>query len=52
MQEPTFSPDASKVAYGFQNNLYVKDLNSGNVKQITFDGEKNRNHKRYYGLGL
>jgi dipeptidyl-peptidase-4 len=42
VQEPTFSPDASKVAYGFQNNLYVKDLKSDTVKQMTFDGEKNK----------
>lgn len=42
VQEPTFSPDASKIAYGFENNLYVKDLKSGAVKQITFDGEKNK----------
>ena len=41
VQEPTFSPDGSKVAFGFQNNLYVKDLNSGELKQFTFDGEKN-----------
>ena len=42
VQEPTFSPDASKIAYGFENNLYIKDLKSGDVKQITFDGEKNK----------
>ena len=42
IQEPTLSPDATKVAYGFQNNLYIKDLESGKVEQITFDGEKNR----------
>ncbi|RNC84126.1 MAG: S9 family peptidase [Winogradskyella sp.] len=41
VQEPTFSPDATKVAYGFENNLYVKDLASGKTKQLTFDGEKN-----------
>ncbi|WP_296377982.1 S9 family peptidase [Winogradskyella sp.] len=41
VQEPTFSPDGRKVVYGFQNNLYVKDLSSGEVKQFTFDGEKN-----------
>ena len=28
IQEPTFSPDASQVAYGFNNNLYLKDLKS------------------------
>jgi len=42
IQEPTLSPDGSKVAYGFQNNLYVKDLEANTVEQITFDGEKNK----------
>ncbi len=41
IQEPTFSNDGSKIAYGYQNNLYVKDLNSGKTEQITSDGEKN-----------
>lgn len=42
IQEPTFSPDGSKVAYGYQNNLFVKDLVSGQTRQITFDGEENK----------
>ncbi|NRD19358.1 S9 family peptidase [Winogradskyella eckloniae] len=42
VQEPTLSPDGTKVAYGFENNLYVKDLKSGKVSQITTDGEKNK----------
>ncbi len=42
VQEPTLSPDATKVAYGFENNLYVKDLASGKVEKITSDGEKNK----------
>ena len=42
IQEPTFSPDGSKVAYGLNNNLFVKDLTSGTTSQITFDGEKNK----------
>jgi len=42
IQEPTFSPDATKVAYGLHNNLYVKDLISGKTTQITFDGDKNK----------
>lgn len=42
IQEPTFSPDGNKIAYGYGNNLFVKDLVSGTTKQITFDGEKNR----------
>ncbi len=41
VQEPTLSPDATKIAYGFENNLYVKDLKSGEVKQLTSDGVKN-----------
>lgn len=41
IQEPTFSNDGNKIAYGFENNLYVKDLNTGESKQITTDGKKN-----------
>ena len=41
IQEPTFSNDGNKIAYGFENNLYIKDLNSGETKQITADGKKN-----------
>lgn len=42
VQEPTFSPDGTKVAFGLNNNLYIKDLNSGETTQITFDGVKNK----------
>lgn len=42
IQEPTFSPDGSKIAYALDNNLYVKDLTTNIIKQITFDGEKNK----------
>ncbi len=41
IQEPTFSPDATKVAYGFNNNLYVFDLSTKITTQITFDGQTN-----------
>ncbi|WP_411766522.1 S9 family peptidase [Winogradskyella sp. A3E31] len=41
VQEPTFSPDASKIAYGYNNNLYVKDLETQVVIQLTSDGKKN-----------
>ena len=42
IQEPTFNGDSSKLAYGFNNNLYVKDLISGETKQLTSDGQINR----------
>ncbi len=42
IQEPTFSPDGSKVAYGLNNNLFVKDLQTGQTTQITSDGKKNK----------
>ncbi len=41
IQEPTFSPDASKVAYVLDNNLYIKILSTGEEIQITTDGKKN-----------
>jgi dipeptidyl-peptidase-4 len=41
IQEPTFSPDGTKVAFAKANNLYVKNLNSGETLQFTFDGKKN-----------
>ncbi len=42
IQEPTFSPDGKKVAFAYQNNMYVKDLNTSKITQITFDGEINK----------
>lgn len=33
-----FSPDGSAVAYIIDNNIYIKDLNSGTETQITTDG--------------
>ncbi|TNJ44729.1 S9 family peptidase [Tamlana fucoidanivorans] len=42
IQEPTFSPDGTKVAFVKSNNLFVKDLQDGTTTQVTFDGEKNK----------
>jgi len=42
IQEPTFSPDGTKVAYGRDNNIFIKDLESGKTTQITTDGVKNK----------
>ncbi len=33
-----FSPDGEKVAYVYENNLYVEDLQGGKVVQLTQDG--------------
>lgn len=41
LQEPLFSPDATKVAFVFENNLFYQDLNTGKITQITTDGKKN-----------
>lgn len=37
----TFSPKSTEVAYVKENNLFYKDLTSGNEIQITTDGKKN-----------
>ena len=42
VQEPTFSPDASKVAYVYENDIYIFDINSGEETRVTTDGEKNK----------
>jgi len=41
IQEPTFSPDSKKVAYAKNNNIFIKNLESNEVIQITSDGKKN-----------
>lgn len=42
IQEPTLAPDGGKVAYVLNNNIYVKDLATDEVTQVTSDGEKNK----------
>lgn len=41
VQEPRFSPDAKKVAFIAENNLFYQDLDSGKITRITSDGKKN-----------
>lgn len=40
-QYATFSPDATKVAFMRDNDLYITDLSSGNEIRITHDGKYN-----------
>ena len=38
---PTFCPNSEKIAFVFNNNLYVKNILNGKETQITLDGKKN-----------
>ena len=42
IQEASFSPDATKVAYVFENNIFILDLKNNNTTQVTQDGEINK----------
>ena len=37
-----YSPDGKKVAYIFENNIYIKDIASGKVVPVTTDGDRNK----------
>ncbi len=41
VQEPTFSPDGTKICYAKSNDLFVLDLLTKKTTQITSDGKKN-----------
>lgn len=38
---PTFSPDGKKIAYVYDNNLYLQDIASGKTTAVTTDGKWN-----------
>ncbi len=38
----TLSPNNQKVAFVYENNLFVQDINSKEITRITKDGEKNK----------
>ena len=41
VQEPTFSPDGTKIGFAKSNNLFIYDIASKNTTQVTTDGKKN-----------
>ena len=41
IQEPTFSPDGTKIAFAKENNLFIYDIASKSTEQITSDGVRN-----------
>lgn len=36
-----YSPDGLNVSYIFENNLYIKEISSGKITQVTTDGKRN-----------
>jgi dipeptidyl-peptidase-4 len=36
-----YSPDGNFVSYCYENNLFIKDLKSGKIRQVTTDGQQN-----------
>jgi len=42
IQIPSFSPDGSRVVYFKDNNLFLKELSTGETRPVTRDGEKNK----------
>jgi dipeptidyl-peptidase-4 len=41
VQLATFSPDGKKVAFVYENNIFIQELETGKTEQITADGKKN-----------
>jgi dipeptidyl-peptidase-4 len=39
---PSFSPEGNSMAFILENNLWVKNMNTGETLSVTSDGEKNK----------
>jgi len=37
-----YSPDGKKVSYIYENNLFLKDISTSKITQVTQDGKKNK----------
>lgn len=42
IQEPIFSPDGTKIAFVYENNIYYQEFPSLQITQVTHDGKKNK----------
>jgi dipeptidyl-peptidase 4 len=42
IQEPIFSPDGTKLAFVYENNIYFQEFPSLKITQVTHDGKKNK----------
>ncbi len=42
IQEPTLSPNGKLLAYVYENNLYLFNLDDKSTRQLTSDGKKNK----------
>ncbi len=47
LQFAKFSPDASKVAYTSEHNIYIEDLGTGQSKCVTSTNNTPKAHQRY-----
>lgn len=36
-----FSPDGTKIAFVYENNIYIKNLIDNRIEQVTSDGKQN-----------
>ena len=42
IRSPALAPNGKKVAYVFENNIHLMDIDTKNTEQITIDGERNK----------
>lgn len=40
-QEPVFSPNSKRIAFVSENNIFIQNIETNTITQVTFDGKKN-----------